>query len=173
MLEGHASPGPRMRAQGWPCSRTRELYIPNSFKGLDLVDRVPKELWMEVHNTVQEVVTRDPSASAGDTGSTPGLGRSHMPWGNSAHGPQLLEPTSPRSARREAATVRRRAMQLDSCLHSPRLEEAYTQHRRPSAAKKGKKKERLLLPIYPEPTNACFPSLKTEPKFQCCTISTT
>ena len=58
MLEGHASPGPRMRAQGWPCSRTRELYIRNSFKGLDLVDRVPKELWMEVHNIVQEVVTK-------------------------------------------------------------------------------------------------------------------
>ena len=28
------------------------------FKGLDLVDRVPEELWTEVHNTVQEVVTK-------------------------------------------------------------------------------------------------------------------
>ena len=26
----------------------------NRFKGLDLVDRMPKELWMEVCNTVQE-----------------------------------------------------------------------------------------------------------------------
>ena len=26
--------------------------VTNSFKGLDLVDRVPEELWMEVHNTV-------------------------------------------------------------------------------------------------------------------------
>ena len=28
------------------------------FKGLDLVDRVPEELWREVHNTVQEAVTK-------------------------------------------------------------------------------------------------------------------
>ena len=30
----------------------------NRFKGLDLVDRVSKELWMDVCNTVQEVVTK-------------------------------------------------------------------------------------------------------------------
>ena len=26
----------------------------NRFKGLDLIDRVPEELWKEVHNIVQE-----------------------------------------------------------------------------------------------------------------------
>ena len=26
----------------------------NRFKGLDLIDRLPDELWMEVHDTVQE-----------------------------------------------------------------------------------------------------------------------
>ena len=30
----------------------------NRFKGLDLVDRVPEELWMEVHNMVQETVIK-------------------------------------------------------------------------------------------------------------------
>ena len=30
----------------------------NRFKGLDLVDRVPEELWIEVHNIVQEVVIK-------------------------------------------------------------------------------------------------------------------
>ena len=30
--------------------------VRNRFKGLDLRDRVPEELWMEVHDTVQEVV---------------------------------------------------------------------------------------------------------------------
>ena len=30
----------------------------NRFKGLDLVDRVPKELWMEIHNTVQEAMAK-------------------------------------------------------------------------------------------------------------------
>ena len=28
------------------------------FKGLDLIDRVPEELWMEIHNIVQEAVTK-------------------------------------------------------------------------------------------------------------------
>ena len=28
--------------------------VRNGFKGLDLIDRMPDELWMEVHDTVQE-----------------------------------------------------------------------------------------------------------------------
>ena len=32
--------------------------VTNRFKGFDLVDRVPDELQMEIHNTVQEVVIR-------------------------------------------------------------------------------------------------------------------
>ena len=32
--------------------------VRNRFKGLDLIDRVPEELWMEVHNIVQEAVTK-------------------------------------------------------------------------------------------------------------------
>ena len=32
--------------------------MTNRFKGLDLVDRVPEELWTEVCNTVQEAVTK-------------------------------------------------------------------------------------------------------------------
>ena len=30
------------------------MEVGNRFKGLDLIDRVPDELWMEVHDTVQE-----------------------------------------------------------------------------------------------------------------------
>ena len=30
--------------------------VRNRFKGLDLIDRVPDELWMEVHDIVQEAV---------------------------------------------------------------------------------------------------------------------
>ena len=33
---------------------------------------------------------RNPPANAGDMGSSPGLGRSHMPWSNWARAPQLL-----------------------------------------------------------------------------------
>ena len=32
--------------------------VTNKFKGLDLVDRVPEELWTEVCNTVQKAVTK-------------------------------------------------------------------------------------------------------------------
>ena len=30
------------------------MEVRNRFKGLDLIDRVPDELWMEVRDTVQE-----------------------------------------------------------------------------------------------------------------------
>ena len=36
--------------------------VTNRFKGLDLIDRVPEELWMEVHDRVQEAVIK-PSSS--------------------------------------------------------------------------------------------------------------
>ena len=32
--------------------------VTNRFKGLDLIDRVPGELWMEVQDTVQEAVMK-------------------------------------------------------------------------------------------------------------------
>ena len=32
--------------------------VANRFKGLDLIDRVPEELWMEVCDIVQEAVTK-------------------------------------------------------------------------------------------------------------------
>ena len=36
-----------------PCNYRVE--VTNRFKGLELIDRVPEKLWMEIHNTVQEV----------------------------------------------------------------------------------------------------------------------
>ena len=32
------------------------LEVTNRFKGLDLIDRVPKKLWTEVHDTAQEAM---------------------------------------------------------------------------------------------------------------------
>ena len=32
--------------------------VTNRFKGLNLIDRVPEEVWTEVHNTVQEAVIK-------------------------------------------------------------------------------------------------------------------
>ena len=34
------------------------MEVKNRFKGLDLIDRVPEELWIAVHNIVQEVVIK-------------------------------------------------------------------------------------------------------------------
>ena len=46
-------------------------------------------------------VVKNPPASAGDTGSSPGPGRSHVPWNNEACAPQL---PSPQAASTEACT---------------------------------------------------------------------
>ena len=35
-------------------SKLRAVEVRNRFKGLDLIDRMPDELWMEVCDTVQE-----------------------------------------------------------------------------------------------------------------------
>ena len=38
------------------CDYTVE--VTNRFKGLDLIDRVPEELWTDVHDTIQEAVIK-------------------------------------------------------------------------------------------------------------------
>ena len=34
------------------------MEVTNRFKGLDLIDRMPEELWTEVHDIVQEAVIK-------------------------------------------------------------------------------------------------------------------
>ena len=34
------------------------MEVRNRYKGLDLIDRMPKELWTEVHDIVQEAVIK-------------------------------------------------------------------------------------------------------------------
>ena len=77
-------------------------------------------------------------AKAGDTGSSPGLGRSHMPQSNWAHEPQLLSLRiwTLCSTTREAATVRDPCTTMKSGPHLPQLEKALAQKRRPNTAKK-------------------------------------
>ena len=67
-------------------------------------------------------MVKNPPANAGDTGSSPGPGRSHMPQSNQACAPQLLslcsrarEPQllSPRATATEARTSRARALQQE------------------------------------------------------------
>ena len=76
-------------------------------------------------------------AKAGDTGSSPGLGRSCMPWSSWAREPQLvsLRVWSLCSATGEAAIVRGPHTVMKSGPHLPQLEKALTQTQRPNAAK--------------------------------------
>ena len=68
-------------------------------------------------------------ASAGDMGSSPGLGRSHMPQSDWAREPQLLSLCvwSLCSATREAAIVRGPRTTMKSGPRSPQLEKALAQ----------------------------------------------
>ena len=76
-------------------------------------------------------------ANAGDMGSSPGLGRSHMPWSNWTREPQLLSLCvwSLCSATREAAIVRGPRTAMKSGPRSLQLEKALLQKRRPNTAK--------------------------------------
>ena len=75
-------------------------------------------------------------ANAGDTGSGPGLGRSHMPRSDKAREPQLLSLRvwSLCSATREAAIVRGPRTAMKSGPRLPQREKALAQKRRPNTA---------------------------------------
>ena len=68
-------------------------------------------------------------ANAGDTGSSPGLGKSHMPGSSWAREPQLLSLRiwSLCSAKREATIVRGPRTAMKSGPHLPQLEKALAQ----------------------------------------------
>ena len=75
-------------------------------------------------------------ADAGDTGSGPGLGGSHVPRGSWAREPQLLSLRvwSLCPATGEAATVRGPRTAMKSGPRLPQLEKALAQKRRPNTA---------------------------------------
>ena len=76
-------------------------------------------------------------ANAGDTGSSPGLGRSHMSRSKWAHEPQLLSLRvwSLCSTTREVTIVRGPHTAMKSGPRLPKLEKALARKRRPSTPK--------------------------------------
>ncbi|XP_059773388.1 uncharacterized protein LOC132362587 isoform X8 [Balaenoptera ricei] len=80
----------------------------------------------------------DPTSysQTGDTGSSPGLGRSHVPQSDYAREPQLLSLRvwSLCSATGEAAIVRGPRTAMKGGPHLPQLEKALAQKRRPNTA---------------------------------------
>ena len=91
-------------------------------------------------------------ANARDTGSSPGLGRSHMPRSNWACEPQLLSLRvwSLCSATREAAIVRGPCTAMKSGPHSLQIEKALAQKRPNTAKNKLKKKQKKPNPFLVE-----------------------
>ena len=81
------------------------------------------------------LVVKNTPANAGDTGSIPGPGRSHMPWSNQvcepqllslchqARNPQLLKPVCPAACAPQEKPLQReaRAPQVESGTRSPPL----------------------------------------------------
>ena len=101
-----------------------------------------REKWSEILKVLREgfpggAVVESLPANAGDTGSSPGLGGSHMPRSGWAREPRLLSLRiwSLCSATREAATLRGPRTAVKSGPHLPQLEKALAQKRRPNTAK--------------------------------------
>ena len=81
-------------------------------------------------------VVENPPANAGVTGSSPGLGRSHMLRSNWAREPQLLSLRvwSLCSTTSEAVTMRGPRTEMKSGPRLPQLEKALAQKQRPNTA---------------------------------------
>ena len=120
----------------WPCNIfvVHELRLSPLMKVVEmlLLSWLKNNRWGFPGGTVVENLP----ANAGDTGSSPGLGGSHMPWSNWAREPQLLSLSvwSLCSATREAAIVRGPRTAMKSGPHLPQLEKALTQKWRPNTA---------------------------------------
>ena len=115
---------------------------------MELTDHLsdgPWQIWWGIKDMDMEgfpggAVVENLPANAGDTGSSPGLGRSHMLRSNWAREPQLLSLSiwSLCSTTRETAIVRGPRTAMKSGPRLPQLEKALAQKRRPNTAKNKK-----------------------------------
>ena len=110
-------------------------------------------------------------ANAGDTGSSPGLERSHMPRSSWAREPPLLSLRvwSLCSAAGEAAIVRGPRPVMRSGPRLPQLEKALAKKPRPNTAIK-KKKKILWLCICTTESLCCTPETNTTLLINCTPI---
>ena len=108
-----------------------EKIFTNNIPNKELISKIYKE---PIQNSTSKnkqgfpggAVVENLPANAGDTGSSPGLGRSHMPRSNWAREPHLLNLHiwSLCSTMGEAATVRGPRTMMKSGPRSPQLEKA-------------------------------------------------
>ena len=100
------------------------------------IQEITEEIKEEIRGFPGGTVVENLPVNAGDTGSSPGLGRSHTPQSNWARASQSLSLRvwSLCSATREAAIVRGPRIMMKSGPRLPQLEKALTQKRRPNTA---------------------------------------
>ena len=84
-------------------------------------------------------VVKNPPANAGDTGSSPGPGRSHMPRSNQAHAPQLLslrsrarEPQLLKPTHLEPVLCNKRSHRNEKPVHRNKEQPACRNQRKPT-----------------------------------------
>ena len=84
----------RVNRGPWKVLELRLLLWGSSVIWLQQLLECPEQLLDALHKKLLGfpggAVVESLPANAGDAGSSPGLGRSHMPWSNSAREPQLL-----------------------------------------------------------------------------------
>ena len=99
-------------------------------------------------------VVKNPPANAGDTGLSPGLGRSHMPWSNWARAPQLLSlrATTTEPVRLEPVLHNEKPLQWEGCAPQRRVaparhnqRKARAQQQRPNTAKTKINKKKIKI----------------------------
>ena len=108
-------------------------------------------LWTRIRELLDfpgGTVDKNPSASAGNMGLIPGLGRFHTLWSNKAHAPQLRKPASLKTMlgnKKTHCNEKPRAPQLESSPCSQKREKAHTQQQRPSATKKKRMFKKIII----------------------------
>ena len=121
---------------GWEISPKFHLF-KKIYQTLHLKENTFKKINIQNGGFPGGAVVENLPANAGDTGSSPGLGRSHMPRSNWAREPQLLSLSvwSLCSATREAVIVRGPRTAMKSGPRLLQLEKAFAQKQRPNTAK--------------------------------------
>ena len=77
-------------------------------------------------------VFKNPPAKAGDTGSSPGLGRSHLLWSNGGPTPRPLGPCSRAHAPGACVPEQEEPLQGEVCALQPRAAPAHLDERKPA-----------------------------------------
>ena len=121
---------------GWSFHSTKPVMTPSRLKLFNTFLLLPSDKTQMPWGFPGGAVVGSLPANAGDMGSSPGLGGSHMPRNGWASEPQLLSLRvwSLCSATREAAIVRGPCTTMKSGPRLPQLEKALARRRRPNTA---------------------------------------